>query len=489
MTVVLVRSYSRMIGRTSCESDTYSVRPAPPQHLADAPLVGGVGVRVQQADGDAPRRPRATSVRRGRSRLRQVERHRAPRRCCRSARRPRAAARARPAAAACPRTGRTALGTRRRRKLEHVAEAARGQQAGQRALALEDRVGRDGRAVDDVADGLGRQRRASASRSATPSTTARPKSSGVDGSLRRCDPASASTSDDIGERAADVSADAGRRVSHVVDTCAHHVAAKYCPWPGACQGAVTPHRSVPRPVPSRGEAEPSPALETQEGPPSPAHGERVGVRGPRTMPGQPARQVPEVARARSVCQIMTAVLASSVWAHPGRKLRGCRSSGQPLASTSRAAGPTSSRTMRFADTSTTEPQSGANAWRTALRSRPPGRDRRRRATRRGRATARCAPDGRHRVRARPAAPTPAPGRRAADRPRAMTWPAHASKPRLRRPLAVSHRGARRLVIEDRAPSPWRQSSDRAGRMDHAAMPGAARHAACASAKVRPSAAL
>ena len=46
---------------------------------------------------------------------------------------------------------------RMRPNLEHVAEAARGEQAGPRALAFEDRVGGDGGAVDHFAHLRGRE--------------------------------------------------------------------------------------------------------------------------------------------------------------------------------------------------------------------------------------------------------------------------------------------------------------------------------------------
>src|SRR5712692_7218099 len=60
--------------------------------------------------------------------------------------------------------------------------------------------------------------------------------------------------------------------------------------------------------------------------------------------------------------MITCALASSVWAHrPGPNTRGWRSTRQPWARTSRAAGPDSSITVRLADTSTTDPKISPSA--------------------------------------------------------------------------------------------------------------------------------
>src|SRR5712692_2290111 len=60
--------------------------------------------------------------------------------------------------------------------------------------------------------------------------------------------------------------------------------------------------------------------------------------------------------------MITCALASSVWAHrPGPNTRGWRSTRQPWARTSRAAGPDSSITVRLAETSTTDPKLSPSA--------------------------------------------------------------------------------------------------------------------------------
>ena len=67
---------------------------------------------------------------------------------------------------------------------EHVAEAARRDQRRSGALALDDGVGGDGGAVDEVeGGGLRRRRRSDQSSSARPSRMARAGSSGVEGRL------------------------------------------------------------------------------------------------------------------------------------------------------------------------------------------------------------------------------------------------------------------------------------------------------------------
>ena len=99
--------------------------------------------------------------------------------------------------------------------LQHVAEAARGDEPGQRALAFQHGVGRDGRAVDDPADGgrfepLPVKQRRNAVADAPAVVVGRgEKLVGVQGAVRRGE-------HEVGKGSADVDAEApsGLRTRH-----------------------------------------------------------------------------------------------------------------------------------------------------------------------------------------------------------------------------------------------------------------------------------
>ena len=156
------------------------------QRLGGLPLVPAVAPGVQVADRDRPRPRRAPARRSPR---------RASARSSGVSMRPSARMRSRTPRRRCARHQR--LGRRLAQvvavvlqplaHLQHVAMALGGQQADPRALALEQRVGRDRRAVDDAL-GLGRAARAARCRARPPGAPARPSrpidgSAGVDGAL------------------------------------------------------------------------------------------------------------------------------------------------------------------------------------------------------------------------------------------------------------------------------------------------------------------
>ena len=129
------------------------------QELARALLVRGMGIGVQEADGDRFDAARLRASRRLRATARLVER--------RAARRRRPSSRS----AHVKRSGRGTSGGGRSMydvvlleallvaHLEHVAKALGGEQRGARALALDQRVGGERRAVDEDADVARRERR------------------------------------------------------------------------------------------------------------------------------------------------------------------------------------------------------------------------------------------------------------------------------------------------------------------------------------------
>ena len=120
------------------------------QDLADAPLVRRVGVGVEQADRDRL----DTASPRARSPAPHARPRRAPsrpRRAVRSARRPRSGVAAAPAAAASRRAARRAAA--RGCAASPARRGSRGgDQRGPGALAFEDRVGGDGRAVQHLVE-------------------------------------------------------------------------------------------------------------------------------------------------------------------------------------------------------------------------------------------------------------------------------------------------------------------------------------------------
>ena len=184
---------------------------------------------------------------------------------------------------------------------------------------------------------------------------ARPKSSGVDGSLRSVTPPLGVDEHDVGEGAAHVGADASGRVSHVVDTPAHHVASDSI---APALGAVKPRRRRRT---------------------SASYGPRT-----RRAPG-----CDTLARRRSATGSRRLGRAASERTGQEPKTRGCRSSGQPRASTSRASAPASSKSMRLA----LHVDGGAplgRERRAHLGFGDRGYHRRRRAIRPDRATGRCA---------------------------------------------------------------------------------------------------
>ena len=149
MTTVLARSYSRNSGTMLDDSETATSGQLLGEDRADPLLVDRVGVGVQQADrdrldallGERPGdRPDRVLVERDEHLAVPVEPFRDP-----EAQRPRD-----------ERDGLLELDVVQRRPdlaadLEDVAEALGRDQRGPRDLALDDRVGRHGRAVDDVA--------------------------------------------------------------------------------------------------------------------------------------------------------------------------------------------------------------------------------------------------------------------------------------------------------------------------------------------------
>ena len=178
---MLVRSYSRMTGRTRCDSDTHRSGNSAASIAPMACSWAGLAYEWRRltASESMPSATSASTARRASARSSGVTT--APSRSTRSA----------------DLAAEVALDERRRllpghvvqprhpqpAELEDVAEAGRRQQPGPGALALEDRVGRDGAAVDDVADARSGRRRAGRGPSRTPSATPALKSSGVEGSL------------------------------------------------------------------------------------------------------------------------------------------------------------------------------------------------------------------------------------------------------------------------------------------------------------------
>ena len=152
MTVVLVRSYSRITGRRSLEQVRNTSSPSRSRRLAaDPALVVRVGVGVEQADRDRPDAGRRQPPGRGLD-ARRVERppdlafgpHPLVRLQAQPARHQRLGA---------PVVQRIHFRNAQPAHLQDVAETLRGDEAGQRALALQHRVGRHGRAVHHPADG------------------------------------------------------------------------------------------------------------------------------------------------------------------------------------------------------------------------------------------------------------------------------------------------------------------------------------------------
>jgi hypothetical protein len=174
--VVAARSNSRNVPTASWRARR-ARREALGERLAERLLVRRVAVGVQQADRDPPRARRRDGVDAARSASSSaVERPSGP--SARARRRGARAARAAPGGARRGGRGRRAPGGRARRR----PRSPRGDEHGARALALQQRVGGDGRAVRERRDSLG-EAPARSSAAVTAASTPSDWSSGVVGAF------------------------------------------------------------------------------------------------------------------------------------------------------------------------------------------------------------------------------------------------------------------------------------------------------------------